>query len=88
MEIKVYKSGTGAHCAEFQDSYGNMRKVFTLNGEAAARRAALNRMGEDLSKPYVKPFIKISDILKFGKLLMKRRAKNIEARESIRKNRK
>jgi hypothetical protein len=83
--IKVEQAGKYAHKATFTDAYGNVRTVFSLNGEMAVLQAAKNRINE--SKLFTKNFVKVSDFKKFVNRLFSRRSKNKQAKQNRKNNR-
>lgn len=84
-KIKVEQSGEYAHKATFTDAFGNVRTVYSLNGEIAALQAARNRINE--TKIYGRNFVKVSNFQSFVNKLFKRRKTNKLAAISRKKNR-
>jgi hypothetical protein len=83
--IKVETAGEYAHKATFEDAFGNIRTVYTLNGRNAALQAAKNRINE--TRIYGRNTIKIKNFRSFISKLFKRRKINKLAAISRKKNR-
>lgn len=83
--IKIEQSGKYAHKATFTDAFGDVRTVYSLNGEKSVLKAAKNRIKE--TKISGRNFVKVSNFQSFINKLFRRRKTNKLEAISRKKNR-